>query len=66
MPVMILANISFFHMMINMPTIFFENYNGTFYLNVWDDSDIQDMGSTQDIWDISYAPNGWMGSVKTR
>lgn len=38
--------------------LFFENYNGTYYLNVWDDSDIQDMGSTRDIWDISYAPTG--------
>lgn len=42
--------------------IFFENYNGTFYLNVWAiDSDLQDMGLTQDIWDISYAPiGGWI------
>lgn len=41
--------------------LFFENYNGTFYLNVWDDSDIQDMGPTRDIWDISYAPiGGWV------
>lgn len=40
---------------------FFENYNGQFYVNVWDDSDIQDMGETKDIWDISYAPkNGWV------
>ncbi len=40
--------------------IFFENYNGTFYLDVWDDTDIQDMGYTQDIYDIPYAPTaGW-------
>lgn len=40
---------------------FFENYNGTYYLNVWDDTDIQDMGTTGDIWDISYAPSsGWV------
>lgn len=40
--------------------IFFENYNGTFYLNVWDDTDIQDMGKTIDIYDIEFAPlNGW-------
>ena len=40
---------------------FFENYSGTFYLNVWDDTDIQDMGSTYDIYDISYAPQtGWI------
>jgi hypothetical protein len=44
--------------------IFFENYNGTFYLNVWDDSDLQDMGPTQDIWDISYAPTGGWIPVK--
>jgi hypothetical protein len=41
--------------------MFFENYNGKFYLNVWDDTDIQDMGTTTDIWDISYAPStGWV------
>src|SRR4030065_552438 len=40
--------------------VFFENYNGTFYLDVWDDTDIQDLGFTQDIYDISYAPTtGW-------
>jgi hypothetical protein len=40
--------------------IFFENYNGTFYLNVWDDTDIQDMGPTYDIYDIPFAPlSGW-------
>ena len=39
---------------------FFENYNGTFYLDVWNDSDIQDMGKTIDIYDITYAPaSGW-------
>ena len=39
---------------------FFENYQGTYYIDVWDDTDIQDMGPTQDIWDIAYAPNsGW-------
>jgi len=39
---------------------FFENYNGTFYLDVWDDTDIQDMGRTIDIYDVSVAPiNGW-------
>lgn len=40
---------------------FFENDNGVFYLNVWDDTDIQDMGSTNDIYDISFAPTtGWV------
>lgn len=40
--------------------VFFENYDGTFYLDVWDDTDIQDMGITHDIYDIPYAPvSGW-------
>lgn len=40
---------------------FFENYNGTFYLDVWADTDIQDMGPTNDIYDISQAPlEGWV------
>jgi hypothetical protein len=40
--------------------VFFENYNGTFYLDVWDDTDIQDMGRTNDIYDIPFAPaSGW-------
>lgn len=39
---------------------FFENYQGTFYLDVWSDTDIQDMGLTNDIYDIPFAPNsGW-------
>jgi hypothetical protein len=39
---------------------FFENYNGTFYLDVWDDTDIQDMGPTSNIYDIEFAPtSGW-------
>jgi hypothetical protein len=39
---------------------FFENYQGDFYLDVWDDTDIQDMGPTNDIYDIPFAPNsGW-------
>ena len=39
---------------------FFELYNGTAYLDVWDDTDIQDMGATSDIYDIPYAPeSGW-------
>ncbi|MGD8782394.1 MAG: fibronectin type III domain-containing protein [Ignavibacteria bacterium] len=43
---------------------FFENYEGTFYLNVWDDTDIQDMGATNSIYDITYAPlTGWVSLV---
>ena len=39
---------------------FFENFDGTFYLDVWDDTDIRDMGPTNDIYDIEYAPiDGW-------
>ncbi|MBZ0177994.1 MAG: hypothetical protein K8F36_01795 [Melioribacteraceae bacterium] len=40
---------------------FFENYEGTLYLNVWYDTEIQDMGPTNDIYDITYAPiDGWV------
>ena len=39
---------------------FFENFEGSFYLDVWDDTDIQDMGPTNDIYDIPFAPaSGW-------
>jgi hypothetical protein len=43
---------------------FFENYEGQFYLNVWDDSDIQDMGHTTDIYDIPCAPSSGWNSLK--
>ncbi|MBI1933570.1 MAG: hypothetical protein HYS24_13645 [Ignavibacteriales bacterium] len=44
---------------------FFENYNGEFYLNVWDDTDIQDMGYTNSFLDIYYAPlDGWVPMVE--
>jgi uncharacterized protein YxeA len=40
---------------------FFENYNGEYFLNVWYDSDIQDLGYTNSIYDISMAPSdGWV------
>ncbi len=40
--------------------LFCDYDQGTFYLDVWDDSDIQDMGPTSDIYDIPYAPTtGW-------
>ncbi len=39
---------------------FFENYQGDFYIDVWDDTDIQDVGPTYDIYDIPFAPTtGW-------
>ncbi|MBI2620019.1 MAG: hypothetical protein HYW57_08055 [Ignavibacteriales bacterium] len=45
---------------------FFENYSGTYYLNVWDDTDIQDMGFTMTLDDISVAPaSGWSPSRST-
>lgn len=43
---------------------FFENYNGTFYIDVWNDSEIQDAGSTQDIYDVSSAPTAGWSSTK--
>jgi hypothetical protein len=40
--------------------MWFENYNGTLYMNVDTDSDIQDMGPTGSILDIGEAPaSGW-------
>ena len=39
---------------------FFGVYNGIDSIMVWGDTDIQDMGQTQDIYDIEYAPtSGW-------
>ena len=41
--------------------IFFENDNGTFIVNVWPDTEIKDMGPTNDIYDITEAPaTGWV------
>jgi hypothetical protein len=38
--------------------------SGQYYLNVWSDSDIQDMGTTSSIYDIDYAPtSGWVPLV---
>ena len=40
--------------------IYFENYYGDLYVNVRDDTDIQDMGATSSLLDISVAPaDGW-------
>jgi hypothetical protein len=40
--------------------VFFEYYNGVYYLNVWTDSDIQDVGYTESLYDVGYAPvAGW-------
>lgn len=37
---------------------FFEKYNNTYYIDVWEDSDIIDMGKTIDIYDVTEAPTG--------
>ncbi len=43
--------------------IFFQNAGGVYYLNVWSDSDIQDMGYTSSLDEISSAPvSGWAPS----
>lgn len=43
--------------------VFFEHFNGRFYLNVWSDTDIQDMGYTASLDDIVRAPTtGWSPS----
>lgn len=45
---------------------FLENdvQNGKFYLNVWTDTDIADMGQTDDIHEVDVAPNaGWSQDV---
>ncbi|MGE5401038.1 MAG: hypothetical protein ACM3S2_11590 [Ignavibacteriales bacterium] len=45
---------------------FFEYFQGKFYLDVYEDSDIQDLGPTRDIWDIQTAPvNGWSPTKDT-
>lgn len=39
---------------------FFEKVNGVYYLSVYDDTDIKDMGTTNNIYDIEFAPSsGW-------
>ena len=45
--------------------MFFENYNGQYYLDVWKDSEIQDMGQTTDIYDVSTAPTGGWVPLQT-
>jgi hypothetical protein len=43
--------------------LFFEFYNGQAFFNVWDDTDIQDMGYTGSLYDVSVAPaSGWAPS----
>ena len=35
---------------------FFEYYEGKYYITVWQENDIQDMGATYDIYDVTEAP----------
>jgi hypothetical protein len=44
--------------------IFFEYSNGVAYMNVWGDSDIQDMGFTTSLDDIREAPSGGWAPTK--
>lgn len=47
--------------------MFFEYYNGSYFMNVWEDSDIQDMGYTSSLYEINYAPeNGWSPTKDVR
>lgn len=47
--------------------IFFEYFSGNFYLDVWDDTEIQDMGYTESLSDIGYAPTaGWSPTKDAR
>jgi len=40
--------------------MYFENWNGQLYMNVREDTDIQDMGPTSSLLDVSVAPaDGW-------
>jgi hypothetical protein len=44
--------------------IFFEHTGGIFYLNVWMDTEIQDVGYTESLYDIGYAPTGGWSPTK--
>lgn len=48
----------------NETDFFFENFGGVYYLDVWEDTDIIDMGPTTDIYDIPFAPNSGWSSTK--
>lgn len=47
--------------------VFFEYYHGEYYLNVWTDTDIQDVGYTKSLYDIGEAPEaGWSPTKDVR
>jgi len=45
--------------------LFFEAVNGRYYLDVWQDTDIQDMGYTNSLHDIAFAPSAGYSPSKT-
>lgn len=47
----------------DLTDVYFESFNGRFYLDVWNDTDIQDMGYTNSLYEIAIAPSaGWTPS----
>lgn len=47
--------------------MFFDNDNGKYYMVVYDDTDIQDMGYTNDLYEIDKAPiSGWSPTKDVR
>lgn len=47
--------------------IFFEYYSGIYYMDVWDDSEIQDFGYTKSLSEINEAPtSGWSPTKDVR
>lgn len=47
--------------------VFFEYADGSHYLDVWEDTDVQDMGYTSSLYEIGEAPtNGWSPSKDAR
>jgi len=51
----------------NYTDIFYEYYNGEYYMDVWEDTDIQDMGYTNSLYTIGEAPDaGWSPTKDVR
>jgi hypothetical protein len=49
----------------DLTDLFFEAINGRYYLDVWQDTDIQDMGYTSTLHDIALAPAAGYSPSKT-
>ena len=59
-PVFLSILFQLYSIMIKTADFFYDNNNGTPFIDVWSDTYIQDMGPTTDIYDIPYAPTtGW-------